>query len=88
MANPRPLCPILLIGFPAPKQGERDLRRCTPECALFDESVKQCSIRSCYEQLEIVSGQLDDVMTIISEGFVPFEDDETFDYDANTIGKA
>ena len=88
MANSKPLCPILLIGFPAPKDGERDIRRCTPECALYDESVKQCHIVTCSEQLTYLSGQLDDVMTLISDGFVPFEDDETFDYDANNIGRA
>lgn len=88
MANSKPLCPILLIGFPAPKDGERDIRRCTPECALFDEEIKQCSIKSCQERMDIISGQLDDIMAMISEGFIPFEDDETFDYDANNIGRA
>lgn len=88
MANPRPLCPILLIGFPAPKEGERDIRRCTEECALFDEDIKQCSIKSCMERLEVISGQIDDVMSLVGEGFIPFEDDETFDYDANNLGKA
>lgn len=80
----KPLCPILLIGFPAPEEGKRDLRRCTEECALFDEENKQCSIRTCAEFIPVVSGQVDDLIAI-SGAFVPFEDDENFDYDPNTI---
>lgn len=82
----RPLCPILTIGFAPPKEGERDLRRCSMECALFDEDIKQCSIKTCAETLQVISGQLDDNMSILSGSFIPFEDDETFDYDPNTTG--
>lgn len=78
------LCPILLIGFPAPEEGKRDLRRCTEECALYDEANKQCSIETCAEYLPVISGQIDDLVTITG-AFTPFEEDENFDYDPNAI---
>lgn len=82
----RPLCPILTIGFAPPEEGKRDLRRCTTECALFDEENDQCSIKACAEMMKYISGQLDDNMSMLAGSFIPFEDDETFDYDPNTIG--
>lgn len=80
----RPLCPILLIGFPAPEEGKRDLRRCTEECALYNKENEQCSIVTCAEYLSIVSGQVDDLISL-SGAFIPFEEDENFDYNPNTI---
>lgn len=81
----KPLCPILLIGFPAPEEGKRDLRRCTEECALFDSESKQCSIVTCAENLSVMSGQIDDLISL-SGAFIPFEEDENFDYNPNTVG--
>lgn len=48
----RPLCPILLIGFPAPEKGEEDIRRCAEECALFNKDRDICSIVATNEILE------------------------------------
>lgn len=81
----KPLCPILLIGFPAPEEGKRDLRRCTEECALYDSESKQCSIVTCAENLSVMSGQIDDLISL-SGAFIPFEEDENFDYNPNTVG--
>lgn len=77
----RPLCPILLIGFNPPEEGQRDLRRCNTECAMYDEDNKQCCIRTCAEQISMVSDQIDDLISI-SGAFIPFEEDENFEYDA------
>ena len=82
----RPFCPILTIGFAPPEEGKRDLRRCTAECALYDKENDQCCIKSCAEQMNYISGQLDDTLSMMSEGFVPFEEYEDYDYDPNTIG--
>ena len=81
----KPLCPILTIGFAPPEEGKRDIRRCNKECALYDAEYDQCSIVAILENLKYISGQLDDNLSLLG-GFVPFEDDETFDYDPNTIG--
>lgn len=81
----RPLCPILLIGFPAPEEGKRDLRLCTDECALYDEDNKQCSIRTCAEKIPVISGQIDDLISLTG-AFSSFEEYEDYDYDPNTIG--
>lgn len=83
--NIKPLCPILLIGFPAPENGKRDLRRCTTECALFDEAQKQCCIKTCAEFIPVISGQVDDLISL-SGLFAPFEEDDNFDYDPNSVG--
>ena len=82
----KPLCPILLIGFPSPEKGERDLRRCTNECALYDEDKDQCSIKSCAE----VVNELQDYILDMASGFYPVEDDysDCFEYDPNTISAA
>ena len=77
----KPLCPILTIGFAAPEEGKRDLRRCTTECALYDEGSDQCSIKTCAENSSVITGQLDDVMDLIAQTFIPFEEDDNFDYD-------
>ena len=82
----KPLCPILLIGFPAPEEGKRDLRRCTSECALYDEANFQCSIKSCADNTSVLSGQIDDLISL-SGAFIPMEEYEDFDYDPNTIGQ-
>ena len=74
----RPLCPILLIGFNPPEEGQRDLRRCNKECALYDEDNNQCSIKTCAEFLPMISGQLDDVISLSGDCY-PYED-EDFDY--------
>ena len=75
------LCPILLIGFNPPDEGQRDLRRCNTECAMYDEQNDQCSIKTCAEFLTDISGQVDDLISL-SGAFIPFEEDENFDYDA------
>lgn len=80
----KPYCPILTIGFAPPKPGEVDLRRCTEACALYDEHNGQCYIRTCAESLDFLSGQLDDSMAIMSGTFVPFEEEENFDYNPNS----
>lgn len=80
----RPFCPILTIGFAPPEEGKRDLRRCTTECALYDIENDQCSIKSCAEMVNYISGQLDDNMSLMSGYFIPFEEEENFDYDPNT----
>lgn len=80
----RPLCPILLIGFNPPEEGQRDLRRCSTECALYDEANKQCSIKTCAETITTVSGQLDDLIAL-QDAFVPFEefeDEDDYTYNA------
>lgn len=81
----KPLCPIFTIGFAPPEEGKRDIRRCSNECALFDHEEEQCAIKTCAEMMRYISGQLDDNMSMLG-GFIPFEDDETFDYDPNTVG--
>lgn len=48
----KPLCPILLIGFNPPEEGQRDLRRCNKECALFNEERDTCVLNALYEKLE------------------------------------
>lgn len=75
-----PLCPILLIGFNPPEKGQRDLRRCTDECALYDEEREQCSIKSCCEIL----ADIPDTIVDISQGYYAFGEDENFEFDANT----
>lgn len=80
----RPLCPILTIGFAPPEEGKRDMRRCSTECAMYDESEEQCSIKTCAEMFRYISGQVND-LGMIAEGFIPFEDDDTFEYNPNTI---
>lgn len=77
----QPLCPILLIGFNPPEEGQRDLRRCNKECALYDEGSDQCSIKTCAEFITTISGQIDDLISL-SGAFIPFEEDDNFDYDA------
>lgn len=81
----KPLCPILLIGFPAPEEGKRDLRRCTTECALYNNEYDCCSIKACAETTQYLSGQIDDLISL-SGAFVPFEENENFEYNPNTIG--
>lgn len=74
-------CPILAIGFPPPKTGEKDLRMCTETCAMYDIENDQCSVKSCSEMLTYLSGQLDDNLSLMTSAFIPFEDEDNFDYD-------
>ena len=78
-------CPILTIGFAPPEKNETDMRRCTEACAWFDKENNQCALKTCAETLAFISGQLDDSLALASGMFVPFEEDENFDYDPNTI---
>ena len=49
----KPLCPILLIGFPAPEEHEKeDIRECTEECAWFDKERDCCTIKAIKEVIE------------------------------------
>lgn len=48
----KPLCPILLIGYPPPEKGEKDIRRCTEECAWYNKDRDLCSIPATNEILE------------------------------------
>ena len=81
------LCPILLIGFAPPEKGQRDMRRCTKECALYDEEHDCCSIKAVAEDVQYMTGQIDDLLSM-SGAFIPYEDDDNFDYDPNTVGRA
>lgn len=54
----KPFCPILLIGFPAPEESKRDLRRCTEECAWYDSVNKNCAVTTAADLLSSVSSNL------------------------------
>lgn len=42
-----PFCPIMLIGFDAPKNGASyDPRKCKKDCAWYLENEKQCVLLS------------------------------------------
>lgn len=78
----KPLCPILLIGFNPPEEGQRDLRRCTNECALYDEIEEQCSIKTCAQYLEIILES--------AQGYFPEEDypdEENYEFNATEQSK-
>ena len=79
-----PLCPILTIGFAPPKEGEPDIRRCTEECALYDEQCNQCSIKTTAEQLMEIQSEIN----IMADAVYFQEDDllDVYEYDPNTIG--
>lgn len=52
MANPK-YCPILLIGFEAPKGNNTfDPRVCHSDCAWYDKMNKQCILHSINQSLE------------------------------------
>lgn len=72
----KPLCPILLIGFNPPEEGQRDLRRCNKECALFNEERDTCVLNALYEKLEEID------IVIQETAFGTYED--YYDYVDNT----
>ena len=80
----KPLCPILTIGFNPPEEGQHDLRRCTKECALFDEDNAQCSIRTCAEKTNYVAGAIDEIIDNLYNQNSYTMLDENYDYDANS----
>lgn len=51
----KPLCPILTIGFEKPEEGQRDLRRCTEECMLYDEMEDTCAINALLEEVRMLN---------------------------------
>lgn len=76
----KPLCPILLIGFPAPEEGKRDIRRCTNECAWFNADGDCCSIKHTADMIE-------DFLVVMSEGYLPSfypDEEESYEFDPNT----
>lgn len=74
----RKYCPILLIGFPPPKEGERDLRRCTKECALYNEAEDTCAINSCLESLNMLKESMENLPEFVYE-MLAYEDDPFID---------
>ena len=76
----RPLCPILLIGFNPPEEGQRDLRRCSTECALFNDDRDTCIFNAIYEKME----ELDIVM---QETIYGTYEDMYEEYEKETITK-
>lgn len=45
-------CPILMIGFEAPKHtSDPDPRTCKKDCAWFNDETKQCIMQSLNENL-------------------------------------
>ena len=72
---PNKYCPILLIGFPAPKKGERDLRRCTKECALHNANEDTCAINSCLEALTMLQQSMEALPEYVFDMMSYNEDD-------------
>ena len=79
----RPLCPILLIGFPAPEEGKRDFRRCSPECAWYDTNNKTCAVNTATELLTSISSNLAE-LTYYYGYADPNEEEESYEFDPNT----
>ena len=71
-----PYCPILTIGFPPPEKGQRDLRRCTDECALFDPETEMCGVLACVEEIREIKSML------YYSGYTEDEEKENYFYDA------
>lgn len=79
----RPLCPILLIGFPAPEEGKRDLRRCNPECAWYDDNLDQCMLKTMTTNLEDINTVVSDYFELFLDMNAGIYDDENYEFDAN-----
>lgn len=79
----RPLCPILLIGFPAPEEGKRDLRRCSSECAWYDDNLDQCLLKTMTTNLEDISTVVSDYFELFLDMNAGIYDDESYEFDAN-----
>lgn len=71
----KPLCPILLIGFPAPEEGQRDLRRCTKECALYDEEEDTCAVNALLEQTRMLNLAMQELPEMIYEASQYYRED-------------
>lgn len=80
----KPFCPILLIGFPAPEEGKRDLRRCTKECAWYDSDNDCCQITTLSDLLSSISSTTGEITTAIYDQAYPIGLDESYDFDPNT----
>lgn len=76
----RPLCPILLIGFNPPEEGQRDLRRCNRECALYNEERDTCVLNALYEKLEEVEVVIQETAFGTYEDYYENYDDTTTDH--------
>lgn len=74
------VCPILMIGFEAPKKGEKDVRTCLKEnCEFFSEDENVCAIPTIAETLRnIETATVDIFNNMPMETFYP-EDDYTYE---------
>lgn len=76
----KPLCPILLIGFNPPEEGQRDLRRCNKECALFNEERDTCVLNALYEKLEEIDIVIQETAFGTYEDYYDYVNNTTTDY--------
>lgn len=70
-------CPFMAIGFPAPEEGQRDMRICMKECAWYDVAEEKCAIKLIAERLEYIQSQVDDTNQMLSEAQYSSIIDET-----------
>ena len=63
----KPLCPILMLGFDPPEEGQRDLRRCNQECALYDVTEDVCAIQATLEGIRMLSNSIDSIPEMLYE---------------------
>ena len=72
----RPLCPILTIGFNPPEEGQRDLRRCHKECALYDGQEDTCAIQACLESIRMLNTSIETIPEMMYECMFYQDEDE------------
>lgn len=77
-----PYCPILTIGFAPPEKGQRDLRRCTKECAWYDVDEDCCAIISSLETLSGINSMLAELETFMFD--MNYNDNPVIHYEINT----
>lgn len=81
----KPYCPILTIGFAAPEEGQRDLRRCTKECAWFDHDEDCCAIISLLETTSGTNETLAEVESFLFDKQLELAySTSDYEYDANS----
>ena len=57
----------MTIGFPPPKKGEKDARKCKKDCAWFDEDQEECAVVLIKETLEKVEVYTADILDTYME---------------------
>lgn len=60
-------CPILVIGFAAPKNGERDMRTCKTDCAWYDRDCEACKITIIADYAAEVMRNTADTVDILAD---------------------